>query len=115
MAAEEETEGIFWPDGVPREETIEAFVAAYKTKDYLPCDDMNTDLEPGFEKIVIYVDANNEPTHAARQLQSGAWTSKLGDWEDIEHKTLACVGDGVYGTVAKVLKRRLVQHGAGCQ
>src|ERR1022692_363903 len=32
---EEETEGVFWPDGVPRKLTIDAFVEAYKTKDYL--------------------------------------------------------------------------------
>lgn len=110
---EEETEGVFWPDGVPREETIEAFVAAYKTKDYLPCDDLNTDLEPGFEKVVIYLSAENEPTHAARQLPTGAWTSKLGEWEDIEHKVPLCLKD--YGKVGKVLKRRVDQVGGGCQ
>jgi hypothetical protein len=110
---EEETEGVFGPPNVPREETVEAFVAAYKTKDYLPCDDLNTDLEPGYEKVVIYLSADNEPTHTARQLPSGAWTSKLGTWEDIEHKTPSCLCD--YGTIGKVLKRRIGQVGGGCQ
>ena len=41
----------------------------------------------GVRKVVLYADGN-EWTHAARQLPSGRWTSKLGDYEDIEHDTL---------------------------
>jgi hypothetical protein len=52
----------------------------------------------------LFVDARGVPTHAARLLPSGLWTSKLGEWEDIEHDLLALEGD-VYGTVALLLKR----------
>ena len=38
----------YWPIGVRREVSVDAFVEAYQTLGYLPCDD-NT-LERGFEK-----------------------------------------------------------------
>jgi hypothetical protein len=46
--------------------------------------------------------AENEPpipTHAALQLESGDWTSKLGDFEDISHSTIEAVSGPVYGRV----------------
>jgi hypothetical protein len=39
---------------------------------------------PGEEKICLYA-KNGKPTHAARQLSNGRWTSKLGPDEDVEH------------------------------
>jgi hypothetical protein len=92
----------YWPPGVPREETIEAFVQAYATLGYVPCD--SADLEPGFEKTAIYA-SGATPTHAARQLPSGVWTSKLGPQEDIEHTTPEAVEGPEYGKVAVVLRR----------
>src|SRR5947209_2861959 len=85
--AEEGTEGVFWPAGVAREETIDCFLSAFLTQGYVPCDTL--EAEPGFEKTALYVDNDGKPLHAARQLPPGDWSSKLGDWEDIEHKTLA--------------------------
>lgn len=73
----------FWPANVPRELTLEAFELAYNTLGYSRCD--NENLESGYEKIAIYVDNNNIPQHAARQLQNGTWTSKLGKNIDVEH------------------------------
>jgi hypothetical protein len=75
--AEEGTEGVFWPDGVGREESLDALGAAFGTLGYVLCD--NAEPETGFEKVALYADAVGLPTHAARQLPSGAWTSKLGD------------------------------------
>jgi Asp-tRNA(Asn)/Glu-tRNA(Gln) amidotransferase B subunit len=57
------------------------------------------------EKIALFVGLDKEVTHAARQLPSGAWTSKLGDWEDIEHKTLSGLESACYGRVARILRR----------
>jgi hypothetical protein len=96
----------YWPDGVPRELTLEAFIQAYQTLGYVPCD--SAQLEPGFQKVAIYTKPNGEldgePTHVARQLPNGRWTSKLGSLEDIEHEL-----DGLrgfyYGAVAQILKR----------
>ena len=96
-------EEYYWPPQAPRTETIQAFVAAYSVLGYEPC--LNADLEPGFEKIALYVDVQGIPTHAARQLPSGKWTSKLGQLEDIEHDTLASLCGQTYGKVGQILRR----------
>lgn len=62
--------------------------------------------EEGFEKIAIYIDSHGKPTHAARQLSSGKWTSKLGQLEDIEHSNLDDVTGLHYGSVGAILKRQ---------
>jgi hypothetical protein len=46
-------------------------------------------------------------THATRQLETGKWTSKLGNEEDIEHDLPELVGGGVYGEIALFMKRKL--------
>ena len=92
----------YWPPEIPRTETLQSFIKAYEILGYTLCD--NATSEEGFEKIVIYVDSNGTPTHAARQLNSEYWTSKLGNLEDIEHTTLESLGS-YYGTVAAILKR----------
>jgi hypothetical protein len=94
----------FWPEGVPLEETLPAFIEAFRTRGFVPCESF--ELEHGFEKIAIYVDSQGTPTHAARQLSNGGWTSKLGPQEDIEH-TLNGLTGPEYGQVAQVLKRSL--------
>ena len=75
--------GEYWPDGAPCSETLSAFVRAFETLGYVSC--LGHDMEAGFQKIAIFVDATDEPTHAARQLPDGRWTSKLGRLEDVEH------------------------------
>jgi hypothetical protein len=98
------TSGRYWPDGVPRTLDVESFIQLFASKGgYSPCDS-NT-LEQGFEKVAIFISLGQELTPAARQLPSGAWTSKLGDWEDIEHKALSGLESSFYGRVATILKR----------
>ena len=63
-------------------------------------------LEPGFEKVALYGDSEYY-THAARQLPSGKWTSKLGKAEDVEHDSPADLSGGVYAEVVLVMKRTL--------
>ncbi|EKD24113.1 MAG: hypothetical protein ACD_81C00106G0005 [uncultured bacterium] len=92
----------FWPAEVPRIYTLDAYVQAYSVLGYKICDSF--DYEQGFEKIVIYVNMSNEPTHAARQLQSGKWTSKLGREYDISHDFESLNGD-IYGMPAVCMKR----------
>lgn len=92
----------YWPPGIPRLETVDAFMMAYQTLGYEVC--ANGDLEEGYQKIAIFATGNNNPTHAARQLYSGKWTSKCGDLEDIEHELDGLVGDS-YGTVVCYMRR----------
>jgi hypothetical protein len=93
----------YWPRTVRREETLKAFELAYRALGYRKCE--NGELERGFEKVAIFVDGTGAPTHAARQLPSGRWTSKCGGSVDIEHE-LDAVGGGLYGEVALFMQRR---------
>ena len=56
------------------------------------------------EKIALYA-REGVPTHAARQLPGGGWSSKLGPNVDIEYATLEAIGGGVYGEPIAVLSR----------
>lgn len=92
----------YWPPAVRRDETIEAFIEGFGTLGYRPCE---TDLlEPGFEKIAIYT-LRGVPTHVARQLPDGRWTSKLGAWEDIEHQEARDLVGGQYGSPQVFMSR----------
>ncbi|MGB3310360.1 MAG: hypothetical protein WBA86_11505 [Nodosilinea sp.] len=94
--------GYYWPPGVPREVTIASCIAAYETLGFRLCD--NGELEDGYEKIALYALASGVPTHAALQLDSGDWSSKLGHLEDISHELFGLQGEE-YGEVVKFMKR----------
>jgi len=87
----------YWPKA-PRLETIEAFIAAFETLGYRKCNDGAK--EEGIEKVVLYAKLHRGtliPTHAARQLDAGQWTSKLGIHEDVRHDTVNDVAGPAYG------------------
>ena len=68
--------------------------------------------EYGFDKVALFGDSVYY-THAARQLLNGKWTSKLGKAEDIEHDTPHDIAGGLYGELARIMKRpRLSQPSA---
>ena len=99
----------FWPEGVPRDETVDCFIRAFQTIGYRPCPTGN--FQFGYEKVAIYADSEMTPTHMARQSFWGGWLSKLGDYEDILHRRLRDLeGDTSphsyeYGIVVQFLKR----------
>jgi len=87
---------------------MDAFVQAYQTLGFKVC--FSNALERGVEKIALYGQDRNGiivPTHAALQLESGAWTSKLGDCEDIEHAVVDNVNGPRYGHPQVYLQRPL--------
>lgn len=92
----------YWPEGVPREVSVDAFVQAYGTLGFVVCSDGA--LEPRVEKLALYVTPNGKPQHVARQLPSGVWTSKLGRLKDIEHELDGLSGK-LYGVVGRFLRR----------
>ena len=97
----------YWPEGAPREETLPAFVAAFNVIGYEICD--TPSLELGFQKIAIYADEQNLPRHVARQLKDGSWTSKIGQYEDIQHRTLEALAGKApaYGRVVQLMKKQV--------
>ena len=101
---------IEWPDGLPIEETVEAFVAFFELFGYEVCD--GPEFEDEAVKIAIFVDHGGIPTHACRQVPSTkSWASKMGwDGVDVELDDLGCI-EGVtsYGT-AKVFMKKAWQN-----
>lgn len=92
----------YWPHGVARAEALSAFRDAFAMLGYDAC--AGAELEMGFEKVALFADREGIPTHAARQLPNGRWTSKLGLLEDVEH-ALGDLEGGDYGSVVLVMKR----------
>jgi len=92
----------YWPPGIPREETIDVFVKAFEFLGYTICPDANH--ESGYEKVAIYAKQYGNPTHAARQIDTGKWSSKIGRLEDIEHD-IDSLNGSIYGNPQVYLKR----------
>ena len=92
----------WWPPGVSDDDTVESFVSLFQAIDYELCS--TGELETGYEKVAIYA-TQNGPAHAARQLSSGKWTSKLGNAADIEHDSLDALSGPSYGTAVRFLRR----------
>lgn len=90
-----------WPEDAPREETLDAFHIAFESLGYNKCE--SDDLEPGLTKIAVFA-FDGQPTHAARQLADGRWTSKCGQSFDITHELSELEGT-TYGTVMAVYSK----------
>ena len=101
----------YWPNGIRREITVKAFVLALATRGFRRCADGS--LEAGVEKVALFakqVGTRLVPTHAARQLENGQWTSKLGPNEDISHIAVEAVNGPLYGQVIQYLSRPKKPH-----
>ena len=97
-----EQPGIYWPPGVPPDARVEDWEAALACRGYQPC--VSDCLEAGLVKVAIY-GRDGIALHAARQLKTGWWTSKLGQLEDIAHQNPDVLGGGDYGEVVRILAR----------
>lgn len=95
----------YWPDEIPREANVEAFALCFSKLGFEESD--NPSLEKSYEKVALFVDNQSNPTHAARQLPNGMWTSKLGRENDIEHNDLDGICGDYYGKVFKIFKRKV--------
>jgi hypothetical protein len=89
--------GFYWPPGVPEPDSPENDLGCYLTLfeelGYEAC--AGPDLEPGFLKIALY--ARDEAFHhVAKQLRSGAWSSKIGYSFDLRHDDLDALYDGAF-------------------
>lgn len=98
---------FYWPDNIARGYTLEIFIKCFENYGYVCCE--NSDLETGVEKAVIY-GRGDLPLHAARQMDNGLWTSKIGSLELIEHHLdafdIATQEFANYGSVLQFLSRQ---------
>jgi hypothetical protein len=94
----------YWPHGADREESVASFVQAFAILGYEQA--LSGDLEPQFEKVAVFASSDGIPTHMARQLRDGTWTSKVGSLEDIQHQELSGLEGAEYGAVVVFLRRQ---------
>ena len=94
----------YWPKGLPRMYAVATYAEAFRSLGFEACNDAT--YEVGNEKVAIFADLDGNPTHAARQLDDGTWTSKLGQLEDIKHVELDHVSGRAYGNPVLILRRR---------
>jgi len=53
--------GYYWPPEIPRVLSLTTVGAVFSRSGFLPCSDPG--LDPGFEKIAIYANEHDSPTH----------------------------------------------------
>ncbi|HTS40668.1 MAG TPA: hypothetical protein VMH84_09035 [Xanthobacteraceae bacterium] len=93
----------YWPANTDRDHSISTIIGIYKGYGYEICE--NGELEPDFDKIVLYDNNRGGINHVARQLPDGRWTSKMGPDEDIAHATPDALAGDEYGTPKYFMSR----------
>jgi hypothetical protein len=79
---------MFWPAGVPEPDSdadLDCYFALFRTWGFEDCD--SPDREDEYLKIAIFA-TGDEFDHVAKQLPSGAWSSKGGTLYDFRHGSL---------------------------
>lgn len=93
---------IYWPVGVPKNLTMNAFEQMYALFGYERCKDMR--YEPGYKKIIVYGYSTKEISHAAI-VHNGYCTSKMGKYVIITHQPESLIGED-YGHIIMCVKRK---------
>ena len=96
----------YWPADCESTDELSTIIQLYLNDGYIRCE--NSDLEYGYQKVAIYATSEG-PKHAARQLPSGKWTSKIGQREDIQHDDLQALDGQEYGKPVIFLKKALIR------
>ncbi|MGN6146965.1 MAG: DUF7689 domain-containing protein [Rhizomicrobium sp.] len=91
----------FWPISYANMTAMEAFEAWFAADGWE--ETQNQSVEEGFKKIALYA-LNGIPTHAARLLADGRWTSKLGIDIDLAHALDDLTGPA-YGVVIRFYQK----------
>lgn len=98
-----------WPSGHGRQVNTADFDALFAFHGYKRITSLNYDKVAGYDKLVLYAKANEfgvpEPTHGARQLTDGSWSSKLGKLPLIRHLHPDDIDGGTYGEAYAVYTR----------
>jgi hypothetical protein len=95
--------GISWPIPTGYACTEQQLLDFFRLHGFGEC--AGADLEAEFQKVALYSNQYGTWKHAARQLPSGLWTSKLGKLEDIEHAHPDELGGSDYGEVFQYMRR----------
>ena len=93
----------YWPPRCRLDNSVDAFIEMFVAMGFDECPDAT--VEAGYEKVALYA-LHDAPTHAARQLPNGEWTSKIGRYIDMRH-TLRGLEGPTYGRVVRYFRRRV--------
>jgi hypothetical protein len=105
-----EEPGVYWPDGAKYGFGLEALISVYEVLGFELCPDDRSGTEAGYDWIVLYAE-DGEWRHAAKRLEDGRWSSKLGDLEDVSHDSPDDVCGRFNGEVACFMRRPSGQRG----
>ncbi len=97
-----EEEDNYWPDYATRSERMESLIEVFAGLGYQRYQDSS--LESGFEKVALY-EKDGKWMHAAVQMPSGRWRSKMGEGPLIEHVSPESLAGGVYGNPTTHMRR----------
>ena len=97
-------EDYYWPG--ERGASIQSLVEVFISLGYAECD--SDAHEDGYLKVALYT-KDGEWTHAARQLENGNWTSKLGIYEDIQHESPQDLRGDLYGEVYCIMRKGIAE------
>jgi hypothetical protein len=95
---------FYWPSNIRRKLDIQSFIELYQLIGYEICENSNHEIET--EKVAIFTSQDGLPTHAARQLPNGNWTSKMGQWHDVEHTLNSMNNSKPYGNSTVIMCRK---------
>ena len=105
--------GFNWPEDLLIDEgqpDLDAYQEFFRRKGFENCE--SPDQETGFLKIALYA-VDGFFHHVAKQLASGAWSSKNGRLHDIRHDDLAALeGAGVLANAAPAVFMKRKYDGA---
>lgn len=96
--------GYYWPPGADDGDGPEALQSCFEQIGYQLCEDGVP--EEGYEKVALYADADGLWSHAAKLEENGEWTSKLGEIEDIRHRSEHCFANSIYGNLVHYMRRK---------
>lgn len=103
-------DGVYWwPPGAEDGRDISCLIDAFRHEGFELCQDYS--FEEEWLKVALYYNPNtNEWTHAARQLRSGLWASKLGESYDIHHGSPYTLESNIYGRVYCIMRAPFHSH-----
>ncbi len=92
----------YWPDYATRSERMESLIEVFAGLGYQRCEDSCP--ESGYQKVALY-EEDGKWTHAAVQMPSGRWRSKMERGPLIEHLSPESLAGGVYGHPTTYMRR----------
>lgn len=100
----------FWPPNIKREDSAETWEQMFSDAGFERT--KNREVEPGFEKVAIYINLDDMTVSHIAISDGFTWLSKLGRGQDIAHSSLDLLeGNQLdeYGIVDRILRKQIPQ------